>query len=96
MSYTPNRPRELAAEQVTLGLDTERAEAILHEIAVELRFGGLGDQVVPLHVRALALKREVARWSRRENAPEEAERQSTIEELLALHERVKAARERPR
>jgi len=96
MSYPPKRPRELAAEQVTLGLDTERAEAILHEIAVELRFGGLGDQVVPLHVRALALKREVAGWSSRENAPEEAERQSTIEELLALHERVKAARERQR
>jgi len=90
MSRPPNSPRELPTARVTLGLDTERAQAILHEIAVELRFGGLKGQVVSLHVRALALKREVARWN--ESAPAEAERQSTIEELLALHERVKAAR----
>jgi len=36
------------------------------------------------------LKRVVALWG--ESAPEEAERRSTIDELLELHERVKAAR----
>jgi hypothetical protein len=85
MSLPPNSP----AERVTLALDTERAQAILHHIALDLRFGRLKGQVAPLHVRALALKREVALWG--ESAPEEAERRSTIAELLELHERVKAA-----
>jgi len=89
MSLPPNSPRELHAERATLALDTERALAILHDIALELRFGRLTGQVAPLHLRALALKRKVALWG--ESAPEDAERRSTIDELLALHERVKAA-----
>jgi hypothetical protein len=90
MSLPQNSPSELRAERVTLALDTERAQAILHDIALELRFGRLTGQVASLHLRALALKREVALW--RDSASEEAERQSMIEELLALHERVKVAR----
>jgi hypothetical protein len=92
MSQPPNSPRELHAERVTLALDTERALAILHDIALELRFGRLTGQAAPLHLRALALKREVALW--KERAPEDAERRLTLDELLALHERVKAARGR--
>jgi hypothetical protein len=75
---------------MTLALDTERAQRILHDVALELRFGRLTGQVASLHLRALALKREVALWG--ESAPEKAERQSMIEELFALHERVRAAR----
>jgi hypothetical protein len=90
MSPPPNSPRELRTERMTLALDTERAQAILHDIALELRYGRLTGQVAPLHLRSLALKRVVALWG--ESAPEEAERRSTIDELLELHERVKAAR----
>jgi hypothetical protein len=84
------RARELPAEDVALAIDTERAQTLLHDIAVELRFLGLEGHAAPLHVRALDLKRDVTLWT--ETSPTEMQRQSTIDELLALHERVKAVR----
>jgi hypothetical protein len=73
-----------------LAVDTERAQTLLHDIAAELRFLGLEGHAAPLHVRALDLKRDVTRWA--ETAPTATQRQSTIDDLLALHERVKAVR----
>jgi hypothetical protein len=94
MSDPPTRPRNSPAEDVTFAVDIERAQAILHDIAVELRFAALARQAAPLHVRALALKRDVAHWT--EKAPAEQERLATLEELLELHERAKAERRKRR
>ena len=94
MSDAPTKPRSPPAEVVTIAVDIERAETILHDIAVELRFVALARQAAPLHVRALALKRDVAHWT--ETAPPEPQRLATIEELLELHERAKAERRKRR
>ncbi len=84
------RRQKLPADDVTLPVDTERAQTLLHDIAVELRFLGFEGVATPLHLRALELKRQVTLWT--ETAPTEMQRQATIDDLLALHERVKAVR----
>ncbi len=76
-------------EGILLAVDSERAQALLHSIAVELASSALG-ATAALHVRALALKREVSCWTERD--PSEAQRSTTIDELLELHERIKAER----
>jgi hypothetical protein len=78
------------AELVTLAADTERAEAILYELAGLLRLVPLGEHTSHFCVRALDLKRDVSRWV--ESTPPESARHALIEELLALHEAVKARR----
>jgi hypothetical protein len=94
MSDAPTKPTSSPAEVVSIAVDIERAQTILHDIAVELRFVTFARQAAPLHVRALALKRDVAHWS--ELAPPEPQRLATIEELLELHERAKAERRKRR
>lgn len=95
MSDAPSkRSIDSTPEQVTLAVDTERAEAILHDIAVQLTFVGLTRQGAALHGRALALKRDVVHWA--ESAPAESQRLATIQELLELHERVKEERRKQR
>ncbi len=88
MSDCPTKRNIALAEEVAV--DIERANAVLHDVAVELRLMGLRGRVAQLHTRALALKRDVARWT--ETATEESQRQATIEELLALHETIKRER----
>jgi hypothetical protein len=94
MSDRTTIPTSAAAGEVTLAVDTERAQAILHDIAVELRFVGVRGGTAHLHVRALALKRDVARWA--ETATVESQRQAIIDELLGLHEEAKRVRARRR
>jgi len=65
-----------------LEADTRRAEAFLHDIAVKLAHVPLGGPERELHLRALALKRDVARW--RDERPDGATVQKTLEVLAYL------------
>jgi hypothetical protein len=86
-SITPTTPAVIDA---ALRADTERAEALLHSVAVELSRIRPAGRVAPLHVRALALKRDVARW--KENAPPSARRHAIMAEIDALYETAKTER----
>jgi hypothetical protein len=87
-------PAVTSAEEVALAVDRERAHALLHEIAVDLRLLGLRGRAAHLHVRALDLKRDVARWT--VTTVRDSQREATVEDLLALHEETKAEREKRR
>jgi hypothetical protein len=67
----------------------QRAEALLHDIAIELlRVPARGD-ARELHVRALRLKRQVDAWTPHIS---EATVQTTMEQLLVLHREACDAR----
>jgi hypothetical protein len=63
--------------------DLHRAEALLHDLALELRRVPLEERTRRLHLRALALKTEVGTW--RTTPIDEAARRAVLEELLALN-----------
>lgn len=64
--------------------DLRRAEAILHELALVLLRVPVGEQSRELHLRALALKRDVTRWHLW--MPDEAVRHAVLDELLRLQQ----------
>ena len=72
----------MGGECATLEVDTERAEALLYDLASKLVRVPLGPRTREVHLRALTLKREVARW--RDAPPAEAARRATLDELVAL------------
>ena len=53
----------------TINDDVQRAEALLFDLAVLLRYVPLGDHTRELHLRALHLKREVRQWAVQPPAP---------------------------
>jgi hypothetical protein len=72
--------------------EIERAEALLHDIAIELLRVPMHGAARELHVRALRLKRQVATWT-----PQVADTtvQATLDQLLALHRQARDARLAP-
>jgi hypothetical protein len=88
---TPDDQVSLAS-LASLAADGKRAEVLLHDLAMELRLVPLAHPgLSQLHVRALALRRDVTHWP--ETLPAEAIRKAVIEELRALQERARSARE---
>jgi hypothetical protein len=77
-------------------LETEKghAEALLMELAADLRYVPVEEATRVLHTRALQLKGAVAVWS--VNAPDESTRQSTCQEILALQHEAREFRTRLR
>jgi len=74
--------------------DQERAERLLFALATDLRHLRIEEGTRTLHLRALELKRTVARWPKDRPAPDE--RRQLCEEVLSLHAetRARAARSR--
>jgi hypothetical protein len=67
----------------TLATDTQRAEALLYDVAVLLRQVSLKEETRHMHLRALQLKREVGHWPIVQ--PAASEREVAIAELEALY-----------
>jgi hypothetical protein len=70
--------------------EIQRAEAILHDLAAELRLVPLEEHTSHLHIRALELKREVARWA--QTCPPRESRVAAIDELVELLTTTKSLR----
>jgi hypothetical protein len=86
-------PHPSAAPPAALGPvdpDLRRAEALLHDLALELRRVPLEERTRRVHLRALALKTEVVRW--RTAPPTEAARRAVLEELVALNDDARRQR----
>jgi len=62
--------------------DLQHAEAVLYELAVLLRRVPLDEQTRDLHLRALHLKRDVAKWH--EQVADESSRRAVLNELVRL------------
>lgn len=71
----------------------EHAERALFVLANELRRVPLEPDTRRMHVRALELKREVARW--RDRRPDIRERSAILEEIEALAREAEAHRRGP-
>jgi hypothetical protein len=63
--------------------DQQRAERLLFALATELRHVRLEETTRGLHLRALELKRAVARWPK--DRPSATARRALCDEVLALH-----------
>jgi hypothetical protein len=62
--------------------DLQRAEAVLYELALVLRRVPVGERTRELHLRALHLKRDVARWH--SHMADDATRRAVLDELGRL------------
>jgi hypothetical protein len=68
--------------------DRRRAEALLYELAAELRRLPVNEHTGDLHVRALAAKRTISSW--KDEALHDAHaRQRTIDSIVALQDDVR-------
>jgi len=76
----------------TLSADQSRAESLLAELAMDLCVVPVEDRTRALHLRALALKRAVMRWS--EDLPEESIRRIVLDEVLAIQAEARDWRRR--
>jgi hypothetical protein len=63
-------------------MDRQRAEALLHDLATKLVRVPLGPRTRGVHLRALALKRELGTWA--SAPPPEDRRRAIVEELIDL------------
>jgi hypothetical protein len=68
--------------------DQERAERLLFALATDLRHLRIEEGTRALHLRALELKRAVARWPKDQPAAEA--RREVCEEVLSLHAETRA------
>jgi hypothetical protein len=80
--------------EATVRTDKGHAEALLMDLAADLRQVPVEEATRTLHTRALQLKRSVAVWSA--GFPDEATRQSTCDEILALQQEAREFRGRLR
>jgi hypothetical protein len=80
------------AGETRLTSEVQRAEALLHDIAIELLRVPTQGSARELHVRALRLKRQVDTWT--EHVPD-ATVDATIEQLLTLHREARELRADP-
>jgi hypothetical protein len=78
---------------MTLDDDKHQAESLLHELATELRRVPLCAQTRGLHLRALALKREVSGWD--DQGRDVSERGAVLQELGELQRHAQSYRELP-
>jgi len=67
-----------------LAMDQQDAERLLSELAIQLRGVPLDGRTSPLHLRALALKRTVMRWS--DDQPDESLRHAVVDEVRVMQE----------
>jgi len=67
--------------------DQRRAEGLLADLGANLRRVPVEERTRALHLRAIALRRIVTRWS--EDQPDEATRRSLCDELVALGEEAR-------
>lgn len=74
---------ELYASLDPLFADQYRAERLLFALATDLRHVRVEEATRALHLRALELKRVVARWPK--DRPEHEARRALCDEVLALH-----------
>ena len=91
MSAACSPVTSLGAGDPAIDADAARAEELLFDLAGELRRAPL-NATLPLHIRALQIKRILTRWS--EQLPDDASRRTLIDELLELHRELRALRER--
>ena len=78
--------------EAELKTDKSYAEALLMELTADLRYVPVEETTRVLHTRALQLKRLVSAWSA--STPDEAARQATCREILALQYEAREFRAR--
>jgi P2-related tail formation protein len=67
-----------------LATDQYHAERLLSQLAIELRRVPVDERTCALHLRALALKRAVMRWS--EDQPDESLRRAIVDEVRVMQD----------
>ena len=85
---------DLSPAPPTLAADKHRADGLLFDLAMELRRITVEERTRYLHLRALALKGRVMRWS--EDQPDEVTRLALCDEVIALLEETRNWRGRLR
>ncbi|HZU83102.1 MAG TPA: hypothetical protein VE987_09310 [Polyangiaceae bacterium] len=75
-------------------VDRAHAEALLFDLAADLRLVPVEETTRALHIRALQLKANVVLWSA--DSPDEGARRAVCAEIAALHEQARDCRRRMR